>query len=149
MVDHILDPPIKDFVQNRLGCGCPEEVFETIEYGPITGPNSTRGLSVTIGGRLLVWFTIFLPTPNHHGFHAYSDFVKDILKDGRDERDSRGLNRFRLVLVSDKGKGEEEQLLTITARSLEMLLEDGKDDKVHVHVMGLEKIPEPIQARIR
>ena len=146
MADPVLDPVVKDFVQNRLGCGCPEEVFENIVYGPITGPNSTKGLSVTIGERLLVWFTLFRPTPMHHGDHSYSAFVKDILKDGKDERDSRGLNRFRLVLVSDKGPGEEEGLLSITARAMEMLFEDGRDDKVHVHVMGLGNMPEEIRS---
>jgi len=148
MANPKLDPVVKDLVQNKLGCGCPEEVFETIEYGPITGPNSTRGLSVTIGGRLLVWFTIFMPTPMHHGLHALTTFVRDILKDGQDERDSRGLNRFRLVLISATGKSEEEELLSITARALEMLLEDVKDDKVHVHVMGLDGLPGPIRSRV-
>jgi hypothetical protein len=85
----------------------------------------------------------------HHGDHACAAFVKDMLKDGKDERDSRGLNRFRLVLVSDKGQVEEEGLLSITARALDMLFEDGTDDKVHVHVMGLGDIPKDIRPLMR
>ena len=44
---------IKRFVQDRLGCTCPEKVFGQIEYQQALGDFAER--KIKIGGRLLIY----------------------------------------------------------------------------------------------
>ena len=46
---------IKDFVQNILGCICPDKVFEHIEDRRVASLSSPHTRCITIGGRLLIY----------------------------------------------------------------------------------------------
>ena len=47
------DPQIKRFVQETLGCSCPEEVFDKIECK--TNVSSTWWKRIDVGNRLLIY----------------------------------------------------------------------------------------------
>jgi hypothetical protein len=66
------------------------------------------------------------------------DSIKNVLpflvNTGKTERDNLKLNRFRLVLVTDK-------LDEIKATAESMFNTINKDDKVHLHVVDRNKVP--------
>lgn len=118
---------IKAFVQETLGCGCPEEVFRSIDIRRHVRLNERVLLSrsITIGNRLLI-YVIGPEVPV-----GVREFLGFIVSAGKKERDSRGLNRFRLVVVTDDAS-EKQSLL----RGFEELQD--KDEKIHLHVITKE-----------
>ena len=119
---------IKAFVQDTLGCGCPEEVFRSIDCRQNVRLNETVLLSrtITIGNRLLI-YVINSREPNMIQQH-----LGVIVSAGKKERDERGLNRLRLVVVTD-GAAEKESLI----RRFKELKD--KDEKIHLHVIKREE----------
>ena len=119
---------IKKFVQNVLGCTCPDKVFEQIEDRHVLSSSSPHSRSITIGGRLLiyVWKADKL-MDLQQGLFA-------MLHTGKKERDARGLNRFRAVLAVETPH-------TVTTRAnLYFSLFEGKDDRMHIHVVPLNSL---------
>ena len=122
---------IKVFVRQTLGCDCPEKVFEHIDCQHDIKLNNDISLSykINIGNRLL----IYIIEAND------SNFVKSNLSTlvyvGKNERDKKGFNRFRLVIVSDK-TNEIKQV----AHNMFEVLED-KDEKVHLHIFNKNEFP--------
>jgi len=107
------------FVQNTLGCTCPNEIFEQIE----TAKETTKTLKqITLGQRLLIylWET---DSPV-----ALAHELPVLVAKGKAERDQRGLNRFRLVIVSTM----PEQLAPVAEQIFAPL---NSDEKVHLHVV--------------
>ncbi len=120
---------IKSFVQGTLGCGCPEEVFRHIECEAQT---HAQGIPlryrVTIGRRLL----IYIVQPDD--MESLERTITGSIAAGRKERDSAGLNRFRLVLVATDS-AEWRDLA-------ERIFNAAKpDEKVHLHVLSAGAIP--------
>jgi len=118
---------IKMFVQDTLGCGCPEEIFHSIDCRQNVRLNEKVLLSrtITIGNRLLI-YVINSRESNmiqHLGV---------IVSAGKKERDEKGLNRLRLVVVTDDAV-EKESLL----RRFKEL--KNKDEKIHLHVIKKEE----------
>lgn len=116
---------LKKFLRQVLGCECPDEVFNHIESAsgiPLDNGIILRN-RINVGNRLLVYVVTADSV----------DFVKERLPGlviaGKDERDGKGFNRFRLVLASDDRKGLEE----IAERAFNALPE--RDEKVHLHVV--------------
>lgn len=116
---------IKRFVQEALGCGCPEEVFRSIDcerHADLGGGVILHSI-ITIGNRLLVYVV-----------HDNQDFVVKhlafLISAGKKERDSRGLNRFRLVIVMDGFPGNGD----VIRRTFDELRE--KDENIHLHVIS-------------
>jgi hypothetical protein len=116
---------IKHFVQHTLGCSCPEEVFRSIEVRNTVhlGSFVTLDSAIIIGNRLLV----YVAKAGSAG--CIEEHLPVLIDKGRTERDKKGLNRFRLVLVVDD-PGEVRQA---AERQFEELR--GKDEKVHLHVI--------------
>jgi hypothetical protein len=87
---------IRLFVRNTLGCGCSEEVFRTLECVPgvCLRDDIKLDAGLTIGNRLL----IYVFTPAIHG--EIEQQLAFLASTGKRERDARGLNRFRLVIVT-------------------------------------------------
>lgn len=85
---------IKRFVRETLGCSCPEEVFEKIEYQ--TGGDDISGSKINVGDRLLIYLIV---VDREAGIQR---LINSALEQGIMERDSKGLNRFRLVLVASE-----------------------------------------------
>jgi hypothetical protein len=120
-------PPerIKHFVQNTLGCGCPEEVFQSIDVRRSVRLNSfiTLDSAIIIGNRLLV----YVAETGSAG--CIEEHLPVLVAAGRKERDEKGLNRFRLVLVSDW----PDEVRQAADRLFEELR--GADEKIHLHVI--------------
>lgn len=106
-------------IQDMLGCGCPLEVFEHIQMELIR-VNDICMLQLILGNKLLVWIMDRLK------MDRAKDSASKILEQGRNERDSRQLNRFRLVLVGEVPEPEAEEL---------QKLPETKPDKVHLHIL--------------
>lgn len=110
---------IETLVRTTLACGCPDEVFQQIEEGKLPGHPDVRWLLV--GGRLL----IYLWRLDHRDPVT---MMQALLKQGREQRDHQGLNRFRLILLSDDV--DIESALQTRWGSL-----PGRDEKTHLHVL--------------
>ena len=122
---------IKDFVQNILGCTCPDKVFEQIQEfrsAPISSPHSR---SIIIGGRLLIYIW------NVEDTGSLRENLLAMLAAGRQERDARGLNRFRAVLAVDKAL----QQVAAAAHAYFSQFE-GRDDRMHLHVVSVADLEE-------
>jgi hypothetical protein len=122
------DQNTEDFVRNKLGCDCPDEVFEKIEYGEINSPKGGYARTITVGGRLLIYIWK-ISDPDQLEAEFSSMFAH-----GKDERDRRGLNRFRAVLAA-------ENVETIRAMA-EPLFENlvDKDEKTHLHIVATDDV---------
>lgn len=110
---------IKSFVQNQLGCQCPESVFDHIE-STFEEQNGLLYQRLLIGGRLL----IYLHQVQHSARPAV--IVDNLVDKGLEERRILSLNRFRLVLVGAPMD---------TFRSL-FQARIGRDEKAHLHQMS-------------
>jgi hypothetical protein len=118
---------IKAFVQDALGCGCPEEVFRSIACRQNVRLNEKVLLSrtITIGNRLLIYVIDSRESNMIQHLGA-------IVSAGKKERDEQGLNRLRLVVVTDEA-AEKESLI----RRFNELKD--KDEKIHLHVIKKEE----------
>lgn len=113
-------------VRGRLGCSCPEEIFDHYQVRQQV-VRSMPVMEMVMGDRLLVWMM---------DGHKVSDprrTLAQILKAGLEERDRRGLNRFRLVVVGDFPSWENQW----------GHLTDALDPKVHLHVLPETCSPSP------
>jgi hypothetical protein len=126
-------PPerIKYFVQDTLGCGCPEEVFRSIDVRRDVRLNSfiTLDSSIIVGNRLLVYIA------DAGSAGCVEEHLPVLVAAGIKERDEKGLNRFRLVLVTE----DPEVVRRFAERQFEEL--QGNDEKVHLHVISRSAIP--------
>ncbi len=106
-------------IRDLLGCKCPKEVFDHYLVSLISCP-PLRFAKLVISDRLLVYLVPgeqrTLSTPQ----------VQNLIAEGRQERDSRGLNRFRLVLIGAQVERQAE---------LERIAESMDDPKVHLHLI--------------
>ena len=121
---------IKHFVQNTLGCGCPVDVFRTVEVRRKVRLNNFIVLdsSIIIGN----WLLIYIAQAGTAG--CIDEHLPILLNSGKKERDEKGLNRFRLVLVSDI----PDDVRVAAERQFEELR--GSDQKVHLHVIGRNEL---------
>jgi hypothetical protein len=126
-------PPerIKHFIQHALGCSCPEEVFQSIDVRSNLRLSSfiTLDSAIIIGNRLLVSIA------EGGSAGCIEEHLPALVAAGRKERDEKGLNRFRLVLVFD----DPEKVRPGVERQFEELR--GSDEKVHLHVISRKDFP--------
>ncbi len=115
------DADIKNFAQITLGCGCPEEVFKTIECRSNIMLDGIRiNDHINIGNRLLI-YVVEVGRPD-----SVENILKSLVIYGRKERDSSGFNRFRLVLTADD--------IGIFQKDAENIFRSiNSDEKVHLH----------------
>ena len=127
MIDH---DKIKTFVQQTLGCSCPEEVFLSIDckQNIRLSNNIVMDCAITIGNRLLVY--VIGPM----SLDVIQQQLSVLVMAGKQERDTRGLNRMRIVVVADG---------TFDQKSLQAQFEElrGQDEKIHLHVISKEQNP--------
>ena len=128
--DNIKSSDIKRFVREQLGCSCPDEVFST---GCITrNPDSFKSLPIDIlieiGNRLLVAISI-------QDWCKVNVNLEQIFKTGKTYRDSRGFNRFRLVVATT-----DKEALASMQSCFDSLT--SKDEKTHLHVIDPVVLPE-------
>lgn len=120
---------IKTFVQQTLGCGCPEKVFEYIDcYSNISLNDIVLKNKINIGNRLLIYITEI------NDQNSLNHILPLLISKGKKERDSLKFNRFRLVLLTDK-IGEIKDTAEYIFKKI------SKDEKVHLHIV--DKIDAP------
>ena len=122
---------IKAFVVQTLGCECPDQVFEYIDcQHNVTLDNGIRlSARINIGNRLL----IYLLKVDDTSFIQSN--LSALIRIGKDDRDSMGFNRFRLVIFGDNIDSIEHAAHTI----FENLVD--KDEKVHLHILSKSEFP--------
>ena len=123
------DKEIKVFVRETLGCGCPEEVFQYMDYQSniISGDVLLRA-RINVGNRLLIYVV------DVEKRESIRNILSRLIDIGKKERDDLGFNRFRLVLASDN-------MNEIRRTSEELFRDSGKDEKVHLHIVQKAVIP--------
>ena len=115
-------PEIKRFVQETLGCSCPEEVFTQINYQE--EDDSILGRKINVGDRLLIYI-ISMDRKSR-----IQEVINSALEQGVEERDKKGLNRFRLVLVTscpDELRSSAEHAFDNSGYT---------DEKTHLHIVN-------------
>lgn len=116
---------IRRFVQETLGCGCPEEVFRSIDCkrDVRVSDDVILNSAIIIGNRLL----IYVVNGNQDFFEKHLAFL---VSAGKNERDSRGFNRFRLAIVTDESPGNDDVIRRAFGE-----LQD-RDDNIQLHVIS-------------
>jgi hypothetical protein len=115
-------PGIKHFVQEILGCSCPEEVVNKIDYQKEN--DGISGSKVNVGDRLLIYIISMDRKSSIQGV------INSALEQGVEERDKKGLNRFRLVLVSSR----PDELRSLAEHAFDS--SGYTDEKTHLHVVS-------------
>lgn len=125
---------VKEFVQEVLGCTCPNEVFRNInlEKNPSSFADLSRGDMIAIGNKLLVYLV------KASDGEVVAGRLQQLFNRGREKRDEGGFNRFRLV-VSTSGTQSTRDTLTRRYEALEDI-----DERLHLHVIGVEQLPDLI-----
>lgn len=119
---------IREFVQQQLGCTCPDEVFDSIDISDGSRYFDTECMLYQIGGRLLV----VVLTPQD--WHQVCAGLEQLIETGKRMRDQHGYNRFRLVIAtSDR---DAESLLHRMLKNYPNI-----DDKTHLHVIHPRVLP--------
>jgi len=126
----ITNEAIKLFAKDVLGCDCPEEVFNKIVCEDDVRIDSGLTIShrINIGDRLLIYVSILEQTSE-----LDSELPK-LVDAGEKERNDKGFNRFRLVLVT-----ENPDIIKDDAQKLFQQL--GKDEKIHLHIINRNDFP--------
>ncbi len=116
---------IKSFVQDSLGCKCPEEVFNSIELMSGTLSLNTEPYSekIVVGGRLLIYISLLYEES------SVSSYLPKMIDMGIKERDGNGLNRFRAVVATP----DPQSLRPLAEKIFSQL--NIHDDKVHLHII--------------
>ena len=115
-------PGIKRFVQETLGCSCPEEVLNHIDYQKEC--DDISGSKINVGERLLIYIITM------DGKSNIQRVISSALEQGVDERDEKGLNRFRLVLVASR----PDELRSLAEHAF--YSSGCADEKTHLHVVS-------------
>ncbi len=122
---------IKHFVRERLGCGCPDEVFSSIRV--THKPGSFDGLPVDylveIGNRLLIAVIA------QQDWHNINSAIEQIIHVGKQYRDLHGFNRFRFVIATT-----DDEAMTSIQPVFDSLT--GLDEKIHLHFIEPAALPE-------
>jgi hypothetical protein len=122
-------PDIERFVRETLGCGCPDEVFQSIEVADASTTSGTVSFTrLVIGQRLLIH--VWRPATAA----ALPEDVQALAAQGCAERDARGYNRYRLVIATAEPEG------TIDAVAAAFTDVVGDDDRAHVHVVAASEL---------
>ena len=108
---------IRGFVQEELGCGCPEQVFEQIRILKGDATPDQTDMSLVIGERLLVSFARI------EVIRPLEEKAPGLIQSGVIYRDAVKLNRLRLVIQGVPTETEKRLLES----------ESAKYEKVHIH----------------
>ena len=115
------DPRLAHFVRDTLGCTCPETVFDRIALH-LGGPGRMIA-KIELGGRLLIYLVDADRGP---------DIARQLgaaVQRGVVERDSRGFNRFRLVVLASAAEAWIDRAEQVF-RQLPQ-----RDARTHLHIV--------------
>ena len=113
---------IKRFVQENLGCTCPEEVLNKIDFQKDCADISAS--KVNVGGRLLIYIITM------DGNTGIQEVINTALEKGVEERDRKEFNRFRMVLVTSSPDGLRSAAEKVFADS------EYANEKTHLHIVS-------------
>lgn len=121
---------IKEFVRNTLGCNCPEEAFQYIDYRTVVNidENIVPAYEINIGNRLLIFAAAI------DEVDSLRTVLSKLVLAGINKRDEKKFNRFRLVLLSAAE-------IDIAEQASEIFNSLATDDKVHLHVINKDDFP--------
>jgi hypothetical protein len=101
-----------------------------VEVNPLALPGGgVTGQRLVIGDRLLIHIVAA------SGRTDLFPQIEKLAAAGRDERDRRGYNRFRLVVAIPAMTGDAASLGQRFSRAL------GGDDRAHLHVLAADQLP--------
>jgi hypothetical protein len=121
---------IPAFVRQRLGCTCPDEVFQSVSMDPefrVAGCADPL-VRIGVGGRLLIYLMPDVAAA------AVKQGLPQVVETGVAERDRRGYNRLRIVLDC-----RCPEAVARVARPLFERLPQ-RDDRTHLHVLDAEPL---------
>lgn len=132
------DPSIEGFVRGTLGCGCPDEVFRSVELsGQPEAADRPAYQRLLIGQRLLI---CILEPKGEAGLAAG---VRALAAEARAQRDALGLNRFRLVVALDATEAARDA----AAAAFETVA--AGDERAHLHLLAPAALPATLSSRDR
>ena len=122
---------IKKFVREVLGCTCPDEVFANVSFekNPSKLAEISQGDLVSIGDKLLVYLT------STNDGELLAGKLEQILHQGRELRNIRNFNRFRLVVSCENEQAIRDRL------NQKLKNMDNIDERLHLHVIGSDQLP--------
>mgnify|MGYP001245933161 CR=1 FL=1 len=121
---------IEQFVRGTLGCGCPDEVFQSIAIRRLpVGADGPAVVELLVGSRLLIHV---VAPPSGDGAAGW---LERLAMNGRATRDRHGYNRFRLVVAAPRGVAPPADLESRFARTAV------GDDRMHLHVVASDRLP--------
>ena len=117
---------IKKFVKSTLGCKCPDDVFNSIkmEKNVEVKKDLKIDLILTVGNKLLIY--IYLS----NNLQKTIKVLPNLIQLGKTQRDSYNLNRFRLVIITQKIKTYEKKLNSKFTKLT------SRDKKIHLHIIS-------------
>lgn len=126
-------PELTRFIRDRLGCGCPPEVFARVDESP-TETSRCAGATrrIDVGGRLLIYL-VESDTPDQ-----VRSRLPDWIAAGRAERDAAGMNRLRLVIALPHDDPAALEPIRDAFATIA-----GTDERLHLHILRPEQIPPP------
>jgi len=120
---------LKAFVKNTLGCGCPEKVFEKIDFSKLpTVVDEEDATRIVVGDTLLIYVICPIPTAN------FVDSVESIGLAGKADRNANNYNRFRLVVSGIEDDVQQEKVSKSFSKSF------NTDEKMHIHFVDKELV---------
>ncbi len=127
MTTHWSHERLKGFVQETLGCGCPEEVFEEIHVSSHQVEDCSDEITrIVIGNRLLIYV---IPPDSENDL---SDRIELIGLAGKADRDANLYNRFRLVVSIAEGAARNDHAAKGFSNAF------AGDEKMHIHFVREE-----------
>jgi hypothetical protein len=110
-------------VRDVLGCSCPQEVFDHYQVRSVSSED-IPAVQVVMGRRLLIRIV------DAEKMDMPEKKAMELLAQGAEERNRRGLNRFRLLIIGGFSPDRIEELERLPERL---------GPRVHLHVLsGLE-----------
>jgi hypothetical protein len=121
---------IESFVRGVLGCGCPDEVFDSLLLAPISPDRGApEHLRLLVGGRLLIYL---VDAPDAEGLETD---IATLAARGRAERDGAGYHRFRLVALAEPGS------FAATLAEAAFRETAAGDQRAHLHCIEAAAVP--------
>jgi hypothetical protein len=128
---------VKEFVKGPLGCQCPDEVFKDIEM-----LMEDDGLRILIGKRLIVRL---FPLGKKSATITVEKLLQ-IFESGQRERELKGYNRFRLVLVVNDNDDAKPRIDDLSQKVMIVFKKARNyDDRMHLHVIDEGTVPEVLR----
>jgi hypothetical protein len=128
MVQQTAIPHLKHLLRSELGCACPDPVFERIDILDASArfADLPGDYLIAVGERLL------LLVISSSSWQEVLDRLDHLFMRGRELRDARGFNRFRLVVAVPEAAAAQAALAAHFDAAVD------HDDRMHLHVIRSE-----------